>query len=179
MGLDIGAAVRAVSAYPPASRPERASASRESRPGDRVELARRPEEPEIRAGFGENTLSPSGAALETLDSNLEAAARLVPTVQELRERARVTQAQRGEALEARSNQVQEFRRLETLRPAPNSAARNFVADAGLAPEPASTAPAVAPTLPAETDNLEDSIPREAPPAEPAREPVPARFDIRV
>jgi len=175
MGLDIGAAVRAVSAYPPASRPERSPASRENRPGDRVELTPRPEEPEIRAGFGENTLSPSGAALKTLDSNLEAAARLVPTVQELRDRARVTQAQRGEAIQARANQTQEFRRLESLRPAPNAAARNFVTE----PEPATpTAPAVAPPPAADSDGLENSVPRETPPPEPAREPVPARFDIR-
>jgi hypothetical protein len=140
MGLDIGSSVRAIASVVPASfsRPDRSAVSRDSRSEEAGQLVRRPEAPPIRAGFGENTLSPSGAALKTLDSNLEAALQLVPTVEELRERARVNQASRADAVDATSERERtgELRRLETLRPEPNASARNFVTEPLPAPAPA-------------------------------------------
>ena len=84
------------------------------------------EAPEIRAGFGENTLSPSGAALKTIEANLKAARQLVPTVEELRERARAAQARREEATAATDTPPVEFRQRELVRPESNPAARNFL-----------------------------------------------------
>ena len=130
MGLNIGAAARAVSALPPTglNRPDRAAVPRDPEADRRGDLVQRPEEPEIRAGFGENTLSPNGAALETLDSNLEVAGRLVPTVEELRQRAQVNQAQRADAVETRTARTPDVRRRETVRPEPNPAVRNFATE---------------------------------------------------
>ncbi len=107
-----------------ASRSVRGVASNQSaeKPG---QLVREKEVPAVRAGFGEGTLSPSGAALKTLDANLRAAEQLVPTVEELRERARVAQARREEAVAARNADPVEFRQPERVRPEANTAVRNF------------------------------------------------------
>lgn len=127
MGVDIGAASRAISSLAPAGfiRSDRAAATTPEgeQPG---QLIRREKPPEIRVGFGENTLSPSGAALRTLDRNLEAAGQLVPTVEELRARAREAQALREAAQE--TAEPVEFRQPERVRPEPSPAARNFVQD---------------------------------------------------
>ncbi len=174
MGINIGAAARAVSALPPANRPDRTPVRPDPRVQERTDIVQRPEEPEIRAGFGENTLSPSAAALETLDSNLEAAERIVPTVQELRERSRVTQAARPDTIESRATApAPDVRRLETVRPEPSAAVRNFVEDTN----PVQVRPP-AETPPAE-DEAVDSVPPRETGTEAPREPVRGRFDIRV
>lgn len=137
MGVNIGAASRAISSLAPAGfiRPERAAVTTPEgeQPG---QLIRREKPPEIRVGFGENTLSPSGAALRTLDRNLEAAGQLVPSVEELRARAREAQALREAAQE--TAEPVEFRQPERVRPEPSPAARNFVQDEArpIATEPA-------------------------------------------
>jgi hypothetical protein len=127
MGTSIGSTSRAIAALPPARdlRSVRGVTSNQSaeKPG---QLVREKEIPEIRAGFGEGTLSPSGAALKTLDANLRAAEQLVPTVEELRERARIAQARRDEAAAAGDSNPVEFRQPERVRPEANPAVRNFV-----------------------------------------------------
>lgn len=141
MGINIGSTSRAIVslASTGAARLNRAVASTPptEKPG---QLVKREEAPEIRAGFGENTLSVSGAALKTIDSNLKAAKQLVPTSEELRERARVAQARREEAIasavaptlapEATANDTTpvELPRRELVRPEANPAVRNFVQD---------------------------------------------------
>jgi hypothetical protein len=89
------------------------------------QLVREKEVPAIRAGFGEGTLSPSGAALKTLDANLRAAKQLVPTVDELRDRARIAQARREDAVAVRELEPVEFRQPERVRPEASPAVRNF------------------------------------------------------
>lgn len=127
MGMSIGSASRAIASLAPAglTRSGRAVASNPDaeKPG---QLVRAEEVPEIRAGFGENTLSPSGAALKTIEANLKAARQLVPTAEELRERARAAQARREEAAAATETPPVEFRQRELVRPEPNPAARNFL-----------------------------------------------------
>lgn len=145
MGINIGSTSRAIVslASTGAARLNRAVASTPptEKPG---QLVKREEAPEIRAGFGENTLSVSGAALKTIDSNLKAAKQLVPTSEELRERARVAQARREEAIasavaptlapapapEATANNTTpvELPQRELVRPEANPAVRNFVQD---------------------------------------------------
>lgn len=133
MSLDIGGIASAIAALPPAGgyRPDRPTT-----PGGRGEdvprLIEEPEAPPVRVGFGENTLSPSGAALRALDRNLEAASELVPTVQELRERARLNQAARPDAIAPRADRPPdaEPRQPEFVRPEPNPSAREFVAGLG-------------------------------------------------
>jgi len=174
MGINIGAVARAVSALPPASRPDRTPVRTDPQAEARTDIVQRPEEPEITAGFGENTLSPSAAALETLDSNLEVAQRIVPTVQELRERARVSQAARPDTIEARvAAPAQDVRRLETVRPEPSPAVRNFVSN----PEPVAGRPPVE-TPPVE-DTANESVPPQTFDSDTPPEPAPGRFDIRV
>lgn len=176
MGISIGAAVRAVSAVPPANRPDRIAVPRDSRAEERTDLVQGPEEPEIRAGFGENTLSPSAAALETIDANLEGARRIVPTVQELRDRARVTQSTRPDTIETRATAVApDVRRLETVRPEPNAAARNFVTDPALiqgqpAADTSTPTPGIGASEPVSNRETAPNTPRES---------SSSRFDIRV
>jgi len=138
MGINIGSTSRAIVslASTGATRLNRAVASTPptEKPG---QLVKRDEAPEIRAGFGENTLSVSGAALKTIDSNLKAAKQLVPTPEELRERARVAQARREEAIASAvapaptttttsDTPPVEFPRRELVKPEANPAVRNFV-----------------------------------------------------
>lgn len=127
MGTSIGSTSRAITALPLARdlRAVRGVASDQSaeKPG---QLVREKEAPEIRAGFGEGTLSPSGAALKTLDANLRNAEQLVPTVEELRERARIAQTRREEATAAGEVPPIEFRQPERVRPEASPAVRNFV-----------------------------------------------------
>lgn len=139
MGVNIGSASRAITSLASAgvTRPERVAVSNPNgeKPG---QLVRDKEAPEIRAGFGENTLSPSGAALKTLDSNLRAAAQLVPSVEELRERARLAQARREEALASSDTAPVEFKQPERVRPEPSPAVRNFFQRDTVPAEPAAT-----------------------------------------
>lgn len=160
MGIGIGSTSRAIVSLTPVgiTLPVRSVASSTSaeKPGQLV----RPEEaPDVQVGFGENTLSPSGAALKTLDSNLKAAAKLVPTVAELRERARAAQAQ-AQREEAAANETPpvDFRRRETVLPEPNPAVRNFFQDT---PKPVDAAEASAPAPTAEA-------PEEAAAVQPSR-----------
>lgn len=129
MAINIGATSQATLslASAGASRSIRGVASNLSaeKPG---QLVREKEAPAIRAGFGEGTLSPSGAALKALDANLRAAEQLVPTVEELRERARVAQARREEAAATREAKPVEFRQPERVRPEASVAVRNFFQD---------------------------------------------------
>ena len=126
MALNIGATSQATLslASTGASRSVRGVASNQTaeKPG---QLVRDKEAPDVRAGFGEGTLSPSGAALKTLNANLRAAEQLVPTVEELRERARVAQARREDAAAAREAEPVEFRQPERVRPEASPAVRNF------------------------------------------------------
>ncbi len=128
MAINIGATSQATLSLASvgASRSVRGVASNQTdeKPG---QLVRKKEAPEIRAGFGEGTLSPSGAALKIVDANLRAAEQLVPTVEELRERARVAQARRDEAA-AREAEPVEFRQPERVRPEASAAVRNFFQD---------------------------------------------------
>lgn len=131
MGLSIGSASIAVSSLSSASA---SRVNRQAAPAVSVEedvrLVQEPETPPIRAGFGENTLSPQGAALAALDSNLEAAEDIVPTVEELRERSRVIQAERVTEGPIRrpAERSDELRRVESVRPEPDAAVQNFVQD---------------------------------------------------
>lgn len=170
MGLDIGTSVRVIASVAPASlyRPDRAAVSGDNRAEEAGRLVRPPEDPPVRAGFGENTLSPSSAALEALDTNLEVAGDLVPTVQELRERARVNQAARPGAIESGAARNQgDVRRLESVRPEPNVNARNFIADRALEPVSAPAASEVAEEA-GETGTDQDDT---------TRPPAPARLDV--
>jgi len=156
MGTSIGSTSRTIAALPPARdlRSVRGVASNQSadKPG---QLVREKEAPEIRAGFGEGTLSPSGAALKTLDANLRAAEQLVPTVEELRERARIAQARREETAAANEAAPVEFRQPERVRPEASFAVRNFVREEERTVEsqttPVRETDAVQPTPPAEPD----------------------------
>lgn len=137
MGLSIGSASIAVSSVnaTAVNRPNRSEASRVSE-APQTEQNPAPERNPVRAGFGENTLSPLGAALETLDTNLEVAEEIVPTVQELREQSRVNQAQlREDNPTFRSGEnTGELRRRESVRPEPDPAVQNFVQDVGAVEE---------------------------------------------
>lgn len=62
----------------------------------------RGEEPVVRAGFGEGTLSAQSAALKTVSTNLRRARELVPSVEELQARARAAAAAAAAKLEATS-----------------------------------------------------------------------------
>lgn len=131
MGLSIGQASIAISTASTASanRPQRPEVTPNARVEERP-IVERTDRPRPQVGFGENTLSPLSAALETIDSNLEAVEDVVPTVEELRERARVAQAeQRAELLEDRPvERPEELRRRETVRPESDPAVRNFITE---------------------------------------------------
>lgn len=62
---------------------------------------RRNDEPEVRAGFGKDTLSPQAAALKTVSTNLRRARELVPTVEEIQEQARRAAAEAAARAEQR------------------------------------------------------------------------------
>jgi len=163
MGTPIGSASVALSSLNAAgaSRINRQAAPRV--PEEEVANAvRRDQAPPVRVGFGENTLSPQGAALRTLDSNLEAAEAIVATVGELRERARVVQAeQAAEAPGPRPpERPEEARRLETLRPEADPAVRNFLPES---PAAVSVTPPAAPAPPA-ADGAAPVRPAETAPA---------------
>lgn len=104
---------------------------------------------DIRAGFGDGTLSPSGAALRTVNSNLAAARRYVPSVEELRESARERAAERAAAVEEQTApqnaDAAAFEppaagesKVVSFRPDPAPQARAFAADA--APSDRTTSP---------------------------------------
>lgn len=67
----------------------------------------REDQVEIRAGFGRDTLSPQGAALETVSKNLARARELVPTVEELSARAREASAREAAETAARQQKASE------------------------------------------------------------------------
>jgi hypothetical protein len=146
MGLSIGSASIAASAAGASgiNRSSRLGAPRPS--GEEANLVPQAEAPPVQAGFGENTLSPSSAALQTLDQNLAVAEELVPTMEELRERAVVLQAERIAAAPASRppEQQAELRRRESVRPEPDPAVQNFVRDSGSVEEPVAGEPAAAP-----------------------------------
>ena len=132
MGLPIGQASIAVStaANTVANRTTRPDVQ-PAAPAEEARLVQREESSAPpAAGFGENTLSPLSAALETLDTNLEVAQEVVPTVEELRARARVAQAERqAQTAEPRPlERPDELRRRESVRPEPDPAVQNFVAE---------------------------------------------------
>lgn len=94
MGLNVGQ----IPASLVNARADVSAATRQARTGeeDAPALARRNSEQERpQAGFGENTLSPGGAALQALDVNLREARRAVPSVEELQAEY---QARRAEQL---------------------------------------------------------------------------------
>ncbi len=150
-------------------------------PREPVRLGSRPEpELQIQAGFGEDTLSPSGAALKTLDANLDRARTLVPSMQELSEEYRARRAEqkqareeRTEAASAEPREVRAYREVQTRdaveleRPAPDIRAAAPPANTGV-PEPPVEPPA----------NVAEN-----PPAPPAPAPrggmTPSRLDILV
>lgn len=59
-----------------------------------------------RVGFGSNTLSAASAALVTLDTNLERAREIVPTVEELRAQLRASRAEDNASLRAAQSEEQ-------------------------------------------------------------------------
>lgn len=67
----------------------------------------REEQDDIRAGFGRDTLSPQGAALETVSKNLARARELVPSVEELSARAREAAAREAAETAARQQRARE------------------------------------------------------------------------
>lgn len=64
----------------------------------------RSEEAEVRAGFGEGTLSAQGAALKTVSTNLRRARELVPSVEESQARARAAAAEAAARFERQTEQ---------------------------------------------------------------------------
>jgi hypothetical protein len=119
---------------------------------------RRDDPAEVRAGFGDGTLSPSGAALRTVNSNLAVARRLVPSVEELREAARQRAAEQAATLEQRAPAAEREAAAAAqaattppeavpFRPEPSAQARAFTREDAPAPRPAA-ARDEAPTGPA-------------------------------
>lgn len=68
----------------------------------------REEQADLRAGFGRDTLSAQGAALETVSKNLARARELVPSVEELSARAREAAAREAAETAARQQKVREL-----------------------------------------------------------------------
>lgn len=62
--------------------------------------------PNTRAGFGKDTLSPQGAALATVSTNLRRARRLVPSVEETQQRAREAISQEQDAARQRRERLE-------------------------------------------------------------------------
>lgn len=105
---------------------------------------RKEEAAEVRVGFGNGTLSPSGAALRTVNSNLAAARKFVPSVEELREVARQRAAEQAATLEQRASDAaresaQAAQSAEAVpeavpyRPEPSAQARAFEPEADVGP----------------------------------------------
>ncbi len=116
MGLNIGQGLASLSA-----RTDVTAAVRQARTGEEnaPALARRvPDRERTQAGFGENTLSPGGAALQALDANLREARRVVPTVEELREAFLARRAENERAAETREAPPTEAREPATEEIAP-------------------------------------------------------------
>lgn len=120
---------------------------------------------EIRAGFGKNTMSPSMAALRTINVNMERARRIVPSMDQLREEFR---ERRAEFEEAEGLDVQS--RAEFARPP----------EASVRPEPA---PQAVNAFQEEQEAVRSAQREEVPAPNPA--PVPGnemqsrRLDVRI
>jgi hypothetical protein len=135
MGLNIGAIARDISVFRPrlgdtgpaatARTPERAAREVQPpvpRPTSRIEvgsnvgiLFNRESTERIRAGFGENTISPPAAALLTLDETVQAVAANVPTLEEQRAILRERLAELREAQERPPVEVPERLELDPSR----------------------------------------------------------------
>ena len=124
------------------NRPRREEESGTSERGAVDVFHSREEREVVRVGFGKGTISPAGAALTTVDRNLEEARRVVPTVDELREE----EAARRAELRAEQNQEPE-REPQAFRPEPAPQARRFVEQNEEAGPPAFP-PRAAPEAPA-------------------------------
>lgn len=131
MGTNIGQIAANLPAPPPLNTGGNRRGSEDNRPS-LVETSREPER--SRPGFGSDTLSPSGAALEALDVSLREAQRVVPSPEEARqiaaERRAETEAAREAARAAAAQQqanIEEAARARTerVRPEPAPQARNF------------------------------------------------------
>ncbi len=158
MGISIGSASFNVSTLSngAANRNYPAASTRVSS-GEAARLNQEANSQPVQVGFGENTLSTSGAALQAIDSNFEVAQEIVPTVQELRERSRVVQSElRQEAVRPRPvERPEELRRRESVRPEADPAVQNFVQDTGGVEN---IAPAAAPEAPVGNAPSESATP---------------------
>jgi len=154
MGLNIGQIPASLAVRPDTTVARQPRREEEDAPA----LTRRVSDHErTQAGFGDNTLSPGGAALQALDVNLRKARQVVPTVEELREEFQARQAESERAMEARETATAEGRETpatearepdpeeagpeeQSTRPAPAPQARAFEAQryANGAPSPAPT-----------------------------------------
>lgn len=104
MGVQVGQTSAAV------LRLDSIAVRRRARTGnDQLSEQARPREDavDVRAGFGRNTLSPQGAALETVSKNLARARELVPSVEELSARAREASAREAAETAARQQKASE------------------------------------------------------------------------
>jgi len=123
----------------------------------------------VRAGFGADTLSPGGAALQTLGFNLRGARNIVRTAEQIREASRVRQE---EAQEPREESMTAETREEnappetTSRPESAPQVRNFVQTAQTAPEATRPVPAPSEGRTAGVEPVESAVPM-------------ARLDVRV
>lgn len=186
MGLSIGTSASALASIAPAPlpRPDRVGEPRDRLLEEPGRVLPREEAPELRAGFGENTLSLPGAALRTLDASRENSRELVETLRELRERARAIEADRPGASEraAEDERTGELRQRESVRPDPDPAVRNFVAEAEVLPRevagPLTGRPEARPAAPDTEIPRGTEIPRQ-PAATDRPLPVGAQLDLLV
>lgn len=86
------------------------------------------DEPTLRAGFGQGTLSPSGAALLTINRTIEQVQRNIPTIEEIRARFRVNAAEAEESRRVRLGREERntARRVEVRVPEASAQARSFI-----------------------------------------------------
>lgn len=107
----------------------------------------RQEEPQVRVGFGEGTLSPLSAALRTIDRTVEEVRRTQPSLEEIRAQFQLRAAERRrEAAEAQAangdteipEESEGVEQVERRIPAPGAQARNFVSPLNEAAEVAAT-----------------------------------------
>lgn len=100
MGVQIGQTSAALIARLDSSVVRRRARTDEGQLFEQARKRRAEQEDSFQAGFGEETLSPQGAALKTVSSNLERARDLVPTVEEALEGVREAAAEAAARLEA-------------------------------------------------------------------------------
>lgn len=126
MGVRIGDAISTVAAARATQGENRTRNMPERQAAETEETVRR-------VGFGENTVTATNAALDTIDRTLQRAARLIPKVEDVRrdfrEQVELGTEERPETEEARPAQPEPQR----VRPEPSPQVRNFEAALPAAP----------------------------------------------